>query len=269
MASTLPLDAANGPETFTDADFTSNLSAQAAIDAEMTANEENVEVLDESGEKAGGKILPTAAQKAQKGSRKGKNNFKFKPLTAKELNSGKVQFRKVPIPPHRMTPLRLQWMSIYEPLVEQLKLQVRMNVRQRQVEIRTCPETISAGAIQKAADFVRAFTLGFAVADATALLRLDDLYIDTFEIKDVKTLVGDHLSRAIGRIAGRDGKTKFAIENASRTRVVLADTKIHILGSFQNIRLARDALVALVLGSPASKVYGKLRQVANRLKERF
>jgi rRNA processing protein Krr1/Pno1 len=27
-----------------------------------------------------------------------------------------------------------------------------------------------------------------------------------------------------GRIAGQDGKTKFTIENASRTRIVLADT---------------------------------------------
>ena len=37
----------------------------------------------------------------------------------------------------------------------------------------------------------------------------------------------------------QSGKTKFSIENATKTRVVLADTRIHILGSFQNIRVCR------------------------------
>ncbi|KAK0239846.1 hypothetical protein EDD85DRAFT_881208 [Armillaria nabsnona] len=180
----------------------------------------------------------------------------------------KSETRRIPIPPHRMTPLKKDWVLIFGPLTEILGLQVRMNVQRRCVEARTSKHTKDIGAIQKGADFIKAYALGFDVNDAIALLRLDDLYLDSFEIKDVKTLHGDHLSRAIGRIAGQDGKTKFTIENASRTRIVLADTKIHIMGSFQNIKVARDAIVSLILGSPPGKVYAGLRTVSSRMRQR-
>jgi len=194
----------------------------------------------------------------------------FAPLGADAVKSTttKGDVRRVPIPPHRMSPLKRDWINLFGPLTEILGLQVRMNVQKRCVEMRTSKHTKDIGALQKGADFVKAFALGFDVNDAIALLRLDDLYLDTFEIKDVKTLHGDHLSRAIGRIAGHDGKTKFTIENASRTRIVLADTKIHIMGSFQNIKIARDAVVSLILGSPPGKVYASLRTEASRMKQR-
>ncbi|KAJ3066925.1 pre-rRNA-processing protein pno1 [Quaeritorhiza haematococci] len=194
---------------------------------------------------------------------------KFRPLRPDEMGSGKRELRRVPVPPHRMTPLKKDWMKIYQPLVEYMKLEVRMNVRGRAVELRTCDLTEDTGSVQKGADFVKAYMLGFEVDDAVALLRMDDLFIESFEVKDVKTLAGDNLSRAIGRIVGQSGKTKFAIENVSRTRIVVADTKIHILGSFQNIKVARDAVCSLILGASPGKVYSKLRLISSRLKERF
>jgi RNA-binding protein PNO1 len=190
---------------------------------------------------------------------------------AKDTNRAyRVETRKVPVPPHRMTPLKNTWSKIYPPLVEHLKLQVRMNIKNRAVELRTSKFTTDTGALQKGEDFVKAFTLGFDVDDAIALLRLDDLYIRSFEIRDVKaSLHGEHLSRAIGRIAGKDGKLKHSIENASRTRIVLADQKIHLLGGYRNILAAQEAIVSLILGSPPGKVYGNLRKVSSRMKERF
>ena len=128
---------------------------------------------------------------------------------------------------------------------------------------------MSASAMHKSADFLRAFLLGFAVSDAIALLRLDDLYVDSFEVRDVKSLHGEHLSRAIGRIAGQAGKTKFTIENATKTRIVIADAHIHILGSYTAINTAKSAIVKLIMGAPPGKVYTQMRAVANRAKERM
>ena len=106
-------------------------------------------------------------------------------------------------------------------------------------------------------------------AGGVAMLRLDDLYVDSFLVTDVKMLAGDHLSRAIGRVTGQDGKTKYAIENATRTRIVVADQKIHIMGAFSNIKMARDAICNLIIGAPPGKVYNQMRNVAKRMNERF
>ena len=76
------------------------------------------------------------------------------------------------------------------------------------------------------------------------------------------------------------GKTKFAIENATRCRIVLADqtywyfemiimSSIHILGSYSNIAIARNAICNLIMGSPPNKVYNQMKQVAARQRERF
>ncbi|DBA03865.1 TPA: hypothetical protein N0F65_004555 [Lagenidium giganteum] len=193
----------------------------------------------------------------------------FPALSAQEMSGGKNDFRRVRVPAHRYTPLKNDWPNIMKPIVEHLKLQIRMNLKTRCIELKNSPHTEDAGALQKGADFVQAYMMGFEVQDAVALLRLDDLFIDTFEVNDVKMLKGDHLSRAVGRLAGQDGKTKYAIENATRTRIVLADQKIHILGSFANIKLARDAICSLIMGAPPGKVYNKMRTVASRMNERF
>nr|QBH72701.1 hypothetical protein [Carausius morosus] len=191
------------------------------------------------------------------------------PKKGKQLSGNKYEMRKVPVPSHRLSPLKENWMKIFTPVVEHLHLQIRFNLKSRNIELRACAETEDISNIQKAADFVKAFVYGFDVEDALALLRLDDLFVETFEIKDVKTLKGDHLSRAIGRLAGKGGRTKFTIENVTKTRIVLADSKIHILGSFQNIQVAKRAICSLIIGSPPSKVYGQLHSIASRISERL
>ena len=69
------------------------------------------------------------------------------------------EMRKVAVPPHRMTPLKNAWPHLFPPLVDHLKLQVRMNIKAKTVELRTSKHTKDVGALQKGEDFLKAFTL--------------------------------------------------------------------------------------------------------------
>lgn len=114
------------------------------------------------------------------------------PSALKAASATKGESRRVPIPPHRMSPLKKDWINIFGPLTELLGLQVRMNVQRRCVEMRvsldwtfrfghtnvkrhilqTSKHTKDIGAIQKGADFVKAFALGFDVNVSTCVVSL-------------------------------------------------------------------------------------------------
>ncbi len=50
--------------------------------------------------------------------------------------------RSVRVPPHRYTPLQEQWDTIVKPLVEHLKLMVRMNTKTRSVDLKVRKHTL-------------------------------------------------------------------------------------------------------------------------------
>jgi rRNA processing protein Krr1/Pno1 len=41
----------------------------------------------------------------------------------------------------------------------------------------------------------------------------------------------------------------FEIENVTRTRVAIADQRIHLLGSYANLRVVRNAICDLIIAS--------------------
>ena len=73
----------------------------------------------------------------------------------------KVEYRRIPVPRHRYSPLKSNWDSILKTLVEHMKLQVRMNTKRRCVELKSSKTTEDIGAVQKGSDFLKAFMLGF------------------------------------------------------------------------------------------------------------
>merc|ERR1712113_664365 len=171
------------------------------------------------------------------------------------------EIRQIYVPYNRFKSLKDHWIELKKPIVENMRLEIKINFKTRNIKIKKKVQTKDARALQRAFDFVDAFIKGFKIKDAIAILRIDDLYVYCFEIKDLKTLKGQHLNRAIGRLIGRSGKTKFMIENATRTRITIVGAKISILGSFNNIRTVRNALCSLIVGSPPHKLYSNLQSL--------
>ncbi|PKU31479.1 rna-binding protein pno1 [Limosa lapponica baueri] len=60
----------------------------------------------------------------------------FPPVSAEALGVGKGELRKVAVPANRYTPLKENWMKIFTPIVEHLQLQIRFNLKTRNVEIK-------------------------------------------------------------------------------------------------------------------------------------
>lgn len=53
----------------------------------------------------------------------------FAPLTAAQQAGDKIELRRIPVPQNRMTPLKNAWLSLYKPITEHLKLDMRMNLK--------------------------------------------------------------------------------------------------------------------------------------------
>jgi len=48
-----------------------------------------------------------------------------------------------------LTPLKEQWQKLYDPIVRQLKLEIRFNAKRKQVELRASKSTLEISALQK------------------------------------------------------------------------------------------------------------------------
>merc|ERR1712203_1207034 len=54
----------------------------------------------------------------------------------KSKTASSTDTRKITVPQNRVRPLKTNWKKIFDPIVEMLGLQIRYNIKTRQVEIR-------------------------------------------------------------------------------------------------------------------------------------
>ncbi len=118
--------------------------------------------------------------------------------------------------------------------------------------------------VYKVRDIVNAIGRGFNPEKAKLLLRTDYM----LEVINLKELVKskNQIKRVKGRVIGEKGKSREFIENITDTYISVYGKTVSIIGSYENVGLARQALFKLINGSPHSKVNSWLEKKVKEMR---
>ncbi|KAM0680830.1 pre-rRNA-processing protein pno1 [Glugoides intestinalis] len=180
-----------------------------------------------------------------------------------------THYRSIPIPENKIRLLKQEWLKVYTPIVQLGKLQLRFNHRTKHVEIKACDTTTDLAFLERSITYIQAILDGFKAEDAVTIMKFKDIFTESFNIQDIRKLKNSHLSRAIGRIIGRDGRIKESIENFSKCKFILRGERISLMGCEENIRIAKDAIGRLVQGSEPTSIFNRLRIISTKLKDKY
>lgn len=109
-----------------------------------------------------------------------------------------------------------------------------------------------------AKNILKAFGRGFKIDDALKLIE-DDY---AFEIIDLTDFIKseNRIKILMGRIIGTNGKTKKFIEKYTNTKIAVSGKTVSIIGKWDDIALAREAVLMMINGSTHKSLYRWLEQ---------
>ena len=134
------------------------------------------------------------------------------------------------------------------------------------VHIVSIPDAENPLAVWKARDIIKAIGRGFSPERAFHLLY-DDAYL---EIIDLTTIFGRNnntIKRIKGRIIGETGKTRRLIEELSGSVLSVFGNTISIIGSLDNFKTAKKAVMMLIDGISHNTVYRFLYKRRREIKK--
>ena len=121
----------------------------------------------------------------------------------------------------------------------------------------------------RAKDVVTAIGRGFAPEHALRLIRDEDAIFDLLDLRDTFGRSESDIKRVKGRIIGMNGKTRRLIEELSNADVVVFGHTVGIIGTFEQVNVARSAVQMLIDGSQHHTVYKFLQRKRSELKKQM
>lgn len=116
----------------------------------------------------------------------------------------------------------------------------------------------------KARDIISAISSGFSPERAFRILDEETL----FQVLDLRnyTSSSNSTNRIKGRIIGEKGKARKNLEELTNTFISIYGHTIGLIGNYEEIKLATDAIMLLINGRSHKTVYEMLYQAKRRSK---
>ena len=117
----------------------------------------------------------------------------------------------------------------------------------------------------KAVEIVSAIAKGFSPERAYRLLGEEEV-LQLVDLRDYAGKSANSLSRIKGRIIGEAGKSRKTIEDISGASISVYGHTVGLIGTFEEIKLATEAVTMLSKGRSHASVYNMLQEAKRKSK---
>ncbi len=174
----------------------------------------------------------------------------------------------VKIPKSRIGALIGQNASTKELIEGKLGVQLEVDSESGNVNISLAPETTDPSKLFRAKEAVLAIGRGFSPEKTRKLLDNEESLLIVVDLRDFVGKSESDIKRLSGRIIGKEGKTRKLIEELTDTYVAVYGHTISIIGSAEEVEIAKQAVEMFIRGRLHSSVYRFLHSKRRELKKR-
>lgn len=151
---------------------------------------------------------------------------------------------------------------------EKLKVELQIDSDAGDVIITMAEKADDPSMLFKTKDLVTAIGRGFSPEHAFRLVRDEEAVLDMIDLRTVFGKSEADIKRVQGRIIGMNGKTRRIIEELTDTNVSVYGHTVGIIGTVEQVQIAREAIEMLVKGSMHGTVYRFLHRKRRELKKK-
>ena len=151
---------------------------------------------------------------------------------------------------------------------EKLNVELQIDSEAGDVTITMAEKAEDPSMLFKAKDLVTAIGRGFSPEHAFRLVRDEEALLDIIDLRSVFGKSEADIKRVQGRIIGMDGKTRRIIEELTDTNVSVYGHTVGIIGTIEQVQIAREAIEMLIKGSMHGTVYRFLHRKRREIKKR-